>query len=176
MISVQPPVPFTTTYWVIPGQLLAGDHPYSKDDALTRTRLDRFRDIGLNIFIDLTHQGDAPSYKEIGKNAYEQTLTHFEYHRMAIVDFGCPSAGFMKKILNLIDASIEKKLNVYLHCRGGIGRTGTVVGCYLVRHGLAGDEAIRKIEQLRRGTLDWHHASPETSEQRNLIKNWKIGS
>ncbi len=173
MISVQSPAPFTTTYWVIPGRLLAGDHPYSKDDALTRSRLERFRDIGLSVFIDLTHQGDAPSYKKNALKVFRHSTMHFAYHRMAIIDYSCPSERFMKTILDLIDSSIDSKLNVYLHCRGGIGRTGTVVGCYLVRHGLDGEQAIRKIALLRKGTMDWYHASPETDEQRNMIKNWK---
>ena len=34
---------------------------------------------------------------------------------------------------------------VYVHCWGGIGRTGTVVGCWLVRHGMTGDEALAEF-------------------------------
>ena len=35
---------------------------------------------------------------------------------------------------------------VYLHCRGGIGRTGTVLGCYLVRQGQTAEEALASID------------------------------
>ena len=39
---------------------------------------------------------------------------------------------------------------IYLHCQAGIGRTGTVVGCYLVRHGLSGRAALSHLNELRR--------------------------
>ncbi len=37
-----------------------------------------------------------------------------------------------------------------MHCWGGVGRTGTVVGCWLVRHGLDDGDAIARIATLRR--------------------------
>src|SRR3712207_6971239 len=42
----------------------------------------------------------------------------------------------------------------YVHCWGGIGRTGTVVGCYLVEHGMDGEQAIAAIAEWRAGTPD----------------------
>ena len=38
----------------------------------------------------------------------------------------------------------------YVHCRAGIGRTGTVIGCYLAEQGLEGAEALRQLNQLWR--------------------------
>ena len=40
---------------------------------------------------------------------------------------------------------------MYLHCWGGVGRTGTVVGCWLVRHGRTGDEALGSSRSGGRG-------------------------
>ena len=40
---------------------------------------------------------------------------------------------------------------VYLHCRAGIGRTGTVAACWLVQHGLDADQALAaRLEEARR--------------------------
>ena len=36
---------------------------------------------------------------------------------------------------------------VYVHCWGGIGRTGTTVGCWFVRHGRTGDQALAEIAE-----------------------------
>jgi len=69
---------------------------------------------------------------------------------------------------------LTKKI-VYVHCLGGIGRTGTVVGCYLVRHGLPGEEALEHLQNLRKETPDWWFQSPESSAQKNMILDWKVG-
>ena len=57
---------------------------------------------------------------------------------------------FLKHILDEIDGAILNGKTVYVHCLGGIGRTGTVVGCYLVRHGIAaGGKALVVDPQSR---------------------------
>jgi protein-tyrosine phosphatase len=60
---------------------------------------------------------------------------------------------------------------------GGKGRTGTVVGCYLARHGYAaGNEVIKKIKELRKKTEDFSDPSPETGKQINMVIKWGKGS
>ena len=82
----------------------------------------------------------------------------------------------MKKLLDLIDRSIENNQPVYLHCFGGLGRTGTVVGCYLARHGTgSGKNVLDIIKALRRNTATHHLASPETAEQIELVCSWRQG-
>jgi protein-tyrosine phosphatase len=58
---------------------------------------------------------------------------------------------------------------VYVHCRGGIGRTGTVIGCWLARNGLTGQAALDRIAELRAGTPDGYTQSPETAAQRAFV-------
>jgi protein-tyrosine phosphatase len=62
---------------------------------------------------------------------------------------------------------------VYVHCFGGIGRTGTVVGCYLVRHGADAETALAEIARRRQGTPDGYRRSPETNEQRQFVLTWR---
>jgi protein tyrosine phosphatase len=59
-----------------------------------------------------------------------------------------------------------------VHCWGGVGRTGTVVGCWLVRHGLAGGDALARVEALRATTPKANRPSPETDTQRDLVRGW----
>ena len=73
---------------------------------------------------------------------------------MPIHDVSTPTQAQMARILDAIDAALAVGHAVYLHCYGGIGRTGTVVGCYLVRHGMDGEEALAEIARLRQGTPD----------------------
>ena len=60
--------------------------------------------------------------------------------------------SFLVQILDDLDQALADGHRVYLHCFGGIGRTGTVVGCYLVRHGMTGNEVLEQIAAWRRGT------------------------
>ena len=91
------------------------------------------------------------------------------------------SSRFQKKIkfsnsLSKLCPNLSNKYDkpVYVHCWGGKGRTGAVVGCYLVRHGFAaGNDVIEKIKELRKNTEDFSDPSPETKEQINMVINWK---
>jgi len=78
-------------------------------------------------------------------------------------------------ILDTLDASLAAGRKVYLHCFGGIGRTGTAVGCYLVRHGKTGEQALSQL-------AEWWQAvpkhtrfprSPEIDAQVQFILDWK---
>ncbi len=80
----------------------------------------------------------------------------------------------MVDILDTIDAALEEGRTVYVHCWGGVGRTGTVVGCWLVRHGRTGEEALAQVAEWWRGVEKvWRQPeSPETPEQCEYVRNW----
>jgi len=78
----------------------------------------------------------------------------------------------MRQILDTLDEALQAGHVVYVHCWGGIGRTGTVVGCYLVRHGFTGEEALQRIACWVAGTPKAHRPSPETAEQRRMVLDW----
>ena len=89
---------------------------------------------------------ELPPYDEIAQEearALGLTVTH---QRHTIGDFSVPdSPKFMAATLDAIDSAISDGNTVYVHCWAGVGRTGTVVGCWLVRHGKTGDEALAQI-------------------------------
>ena len=69
-------------------------------------------------------------------------------------------------------ATIEHALErggVYVHCWGGIGRTGTVVGCVLADEGLDYDEIIERLAALRQGSRKATRQAPEVPVQHALI-------
>ena len=57
--------PLPNSYWVIPGRLLAGEYPIGGDYSDARARLARFREAGINYFIDLTEKGELPAYRHL---------------------------------------------------------------------------------------------------------------
>jgi len=127
--------------WVVPGRLAAG--PYPRD-------LPELHAAGIDAFLDLTEAGELPAYP----------VEEVEHRRAPIRDFGTPSVAEMEAILGVLDELLAGGRTVYLHCRGGIGRTGTVLGCYLVRQGQTAEEALASID------------GPETDEQRAFVRAW----
>jgi protein tyrosine/serine phosphatase len=166
-------VPIPDSYWVVPGLLLAGEYPGSENTVECDRRLLRFLDASITRFIDLTEPGELHPYEtRLIKLAGLKNI-HIEYLRFPIEDMGIPSQVMMRNILDSIEQGHTAKKKTYVHCYGGIGRTGTVVGCFLMRQGLTGDQALETIANSRRSVSDWWVPSPETSEQRNFILDWK---
>ena len=166
--------PIAESYWVEPGQFLAGEYPGHFDSEQARRRLDALIEAGFDTFIDLTKQGEVYPYaKFLGKQAQVYRV-NAQYYRFPIGDFGLPSAAQMKAILDQIDESLDSARKVYLHCWGGIGRTGTTVGCYLVRRGLDGEGALRQLaewwQEVPKSRI--HPRSPETREQVDFVLDW----
>ena len=98
------------------------------------------------------------------------------HRRLSIRDLDVPrSRDEMSRILDEIDAALALGHTVYVHCWGGIGRTGTVVGCHLVRHGLTGDEALAAIARLWPTMQKSHRRdrSPETAAQHAWVRGWR---
>ncbi|UCC89198.1 MAG: dual specificity protein phosphatase family protein [Anaerolineales bacterium] len=169
--------PIPDSYWVQPSQLLAGEYPRDWENQTSRHKLRRLLEAGVSVFLDLTEAGEygLKPYTHLMQAEAAAMERSAEHHRMPIRDGETPTAEGMKHILDMIDTAITAGQTVYVHCFGGIGRTGTVVGCYLVRHGLDGEEALRQIARLRQGTPDGWVSSPETAAQRKMVQDWPVG-
>ncbi len=174
---VAPACPIPYSYWVLPGRFLAGHYPGSLDAVEARQKVQRLLSVGLNFFLDLTSPADglAP-YEPVLRGEAAALGLDVEYQRKSIPDFSIPPADEMAAILDAIDAALASGRLVYVHCWGGIGRTGTVVGCYLVRHGMSGPAALDEIARLRSILPHPHRRSPETEEQCRMVRDWGLGA
>jgi hypothetical protein len=166
--------PIAESYWVLPSRLLAGEHPGQHQEELTRKRLDAMIEAGFDLFIDLTKPGENLPYFRILEEEARVYRVDVAYQSFPIGDFDLPTVERMNSILNAIDKSLNAGRKIYLHCWGGIGRTGTTVGCYLVRQGRTGNEALRQLSAWWRDVpkSSYHPHSPETLEQMNFVLNW----
>ena len=164
--------PLPNTYWVIPGRVLAGEHPAGADTTASRARLARLRAAGIDAFVDLTEKGEMPAYRHLLPRGTQ-------YLRSAIVDTRVPNnIAQTRELLSSIRTALDRGRSIYIHCRAGIGRTGLIVGCFLADQESNGAAAIKLLNRLwrqseRAGT--WPTV-PQTAEQADYIRHWpKLG-
>jgi hypothetical protein len=168
--------PHNNCYWVIPDTLMAGEYPASARPDESLAKLAAIAAAGVRNFIDLTETRDplAP-YEPLLKNIPQAREVVIGYDRFAIPDLGIPaSPDLTNAILDRLDGLIAQQRIPYVHCWGGVGRTGTIVGCWLVRHGLSGDDALKHIAAhwVMMAKRHRHPRSPETSMQENYVRHW----
>ncbi len=166
--------PIPSCYWLVDGLVLAGEYPGSRHAGMSRDRLQRFLDAGIRTFIDLTEETEplAPYDAVLAELSRERGLAA-RHIRFAIRDADVPSVSLMTQVLATIRQEVAAERPVYVHCWGGIGRTGTVAGCWLVGTGLSGVDAIDRIAGLREETPDRFARSPETDDQERFVCDWR---
>ncbi len=174
-----PERPIPRSYWVEPGRVLAGEYPGSERETDALRKIDRLLAAGVIVFLDLTHPDDrSHSGKQLlpyqGLLPANAPLSgrEIEHRRMPIRDGCAPTIEEMKAILDAIDTATSDGHVVYFHCWGGHGRTGTVAGCYLVRHGMPAKDALREIKRLREGAPNGHYVSPDPGPQTEMVLTW----
>lgn len=145
-----------------PGRLIAGRHPCAQGRHDADAAVSGLRDAGVTLFLDLTQAGELEPYASL-------VTTPARYANRPIGDFSVPTTEALAATLDEIDAELARGGVVYVHCWAGCGRTGVVVGSWLVRHGLEPEEALRRVADAR------GRGCPQTLEQRTLVLGWQHG-
>lgn len=173
-------VPFNRCYWVVPGKLMAGCYPGDLNENEAGRKLCGLLDHGIRHVVSLMEPGETDHsggafepYEPVMKAIAVGRGIDVSFSRFPIRDLSVPADSGMSEILDHIDRIISDGNPVYVHCWGGRGRTGTVVGCYLSRHGIAsGRKVLFMIQKLRKKAADYHLQSPETVRQMDMVVSW----
>jgi protein-tyrosine phosphatase len=160
------PRPHGNTYWLWAGHVLAGEHPAKEGEEQLFEKLQLFALAGITHFIDLTSPADpVKTYQPLGGAV---RINH------PITDFGVPSPLQMQGILQSIQSALSQGGKVYVHCKGGIGRTGTVAATWLTEQGLDDKQALalllQKWQAMDKRFEEPH--TPETQAQREFVRTW----
>jgi protein-tyrosine phosphatase len=146
----------------VPGKLIAGRHPCAWGAENARAEVDDLEAAGVTLFLDLTNEGELEPYAHL-------ISARARHRRMPIRDFSVPSREQLVATLDRIDEELDTDGVVYVHCWAGCGRTGVVVGSWLVRHGSDPQQALARIAEVR------GLGCPQTLEQRLLVLGWRPG-
>jgi protein-tyrosine phosphatase len=112
--------------------------------------------VGVTLFLDLTQEGELEPYAHL-------VSPPARHVRIPIRDFSIPTIEELEAALDEIDGELALGGLVYVHCWAGCGRTGVVVGSWLVRHGTSPEDALARIAETR------GLGCPQTLEQRLFV-------
>lgn len=165
-------------YSIEEGILYAGEYPGAKAPVAALTRMRPLILRGVRTFVDLTAPADRlESYQESLDGLADEIGEPLTRIAMPIPDMGVPeSPEAMRGVMNAIRESVREAPAVYIHCWGGIGRTGTVVGCWLRECGHDPESALLQVHHLFTTHMPKSRIipeSPQTREQRDYILLWK---
>lgn len=170
--------PFPNSYWATP-LLLACEYPGAPTEALAAPKLDALLAAGIRDFYDLTREGEPEPYEaQLRERAARLGIAPeiIRYRRFPIPDMGLPSEKRLPEILAALADSAAAGRRAAVHCWGGIGRTGTVVGCHYVQHhGLSGEEALARIarEWTTVEKVKYYPTSPQTEAQLAFVQGYR---
>jgi hypothetical protein len=169
------PHPIPNSYWAEPHRFLAGPLPTHPERQALRAMITALFDAGIRTVIDLRTPAEPPSVR-----AFLDKLAPVGVDPVWIgapVGNGyAPNIAQMQAALDAIDASLARDRPVYVHCAGGLGRTGNIVACWWIRHGRYDPEgALAALTARRAGQPNADRPSPETGAQFRLVRGWKPG-
>ena len=76
------------------------------------------------------------------------------------------SESSLRQLVESVNSKLRAGGNVLVHCRQGVGRTGLVAACLLIKNGMSPGAAVETLSTARGVPV------PETSEQRDWIERF----
>lgn len=141
--------------FIIPDVLAGSAEPGRYSDL--RSDLSGLTRQGIGAVVSLTERGlDAGALRDFG----------FRYLHLPMVDFSPPTRGQVRDFVDFVEACRADGVAVVVHCGAGIGRTGTMLACYLVARGEPAAGAIAKVRMARPGSI-------ETMEQERSVLDFQ---
>ncbi|KAK2953474.1 putative Dual specificity protein phosphatase CDC14A [Blattamonas nauphoetae] len=149
--------------WVIPGKILAFASPtqsemYSPYGVTSHTPI---------FYSEVFHQIGITAVVRLNNKLYDRNLflsRKIHHYDLYFDDGSVPSMDIVHRFL----AIAEREKGIAVHCKAGLGRTGTLIACYLMKHhNFSAMEAITFIRICRPGSIvgGQQHFIVEVEEQ-----------
>ncbi|MFA0813789.1 protein-tyrosine phosphatase family protein [Microbulbifer epialgicus] len=126
-----------------------------------------FVSLDVNVVVSLL---EVPEEYELGLSAEEEVLAKhgINFIRHGVRDRGLPEPKMSDLLIDQLYRLLVSGENIAVHCRAGIGRTGMVASCLLVKDRLSSQTAIDKVTAARGVSV------PDTQEQYDFICDYEL--
>lgn len=121
--------------WILPDRLAGSGLPGLMGDL--DADLEWIRAAGIRHVISLTASALAEALR------FDLVVHHFP-----VSDMGIPVPRKAMEICRIVLTAIERGEPVLVHCKAGLGRTGTILACCLVSLGWPAEEAVSHLRRI----------------------------
>lgn len=155
--------------WIVPGFLLGMAKPKEKEQILA------LFEYNVTDVINLMDEN------EVNDDIYKET--NVTQHKFPVHNLKPPSIEQILLIMKIIEKAHRERHAVAIHCGGGNGRAGTVLACYMAKHGLkqgleysypaeTSDNVIAKLRTIRPKSIESEEQEKAVSDYTNYL--WEM--
>ena len=139
--------------WVIDGELARHGAPQTPDD------LEFLKDMGIKALVRMAEEDKAHVTPD------EVEAAGFIDCHEPVPDFTPPTPSQIDRMIGFIKQCVSEGKPVAVSCGAGVGRTGTILACYLVSKCRTADEAMAEVKRTRGAEI-------ETDKQKEAVRSY----
>ena len=145
--------------WVIPGKLAGCRAPWRE------LEVQFLKEQGVQVLVRLQE------LDRLRVSSDDMVSLGVEDLAYPVPDGGAPSPGEAAFLVEFIHNSISKGKRVAVACGGGIGRTGTLLACYLVFQGMHAQQAMSAVRAIRSPSIETRGQEQAVHEYAKLLSS-----